>query len=127
MVFLPGSGRDDEPVPRWVATTLSATMASVGKRVVLVNQKPDGRSALSIGMDWGARITTIGLEFALPACLGFSLDRWWGTSPWLTVIGAFLGLGIGMLHVIRLGSSLAGPSGLAQGGRPDQEGRQKTR
>ena len=95
--------------------------------MVLVNQKPDGRSALSIGMDWGARITTIGLEFALPACLGFSLDRWWGTGPWLTVIGAFLGLGIGMLHVIRLGSSLAGPSGLAQGGRPDQEGRQKTR
>jgi F0F1-type ATP synthase assembly protein I len=102
-------------------------MASVGKRVVFVSQKSDGRSALSIGMDWSARITTIGLEFALPACLGFGLDRWWATSPWLTVIGAFLGLGIGMMHVIRLGSSLPGPSVGTRGGRLDQDRGQRTR
>jgi hypothetical protein len=102
-------------------------MASVGKRVALVSQKPDGRSALSIGMDWSARITTIGLEFSLPAFLGFSLDRWLKTSPWLTVIGAFLGLGIGMLHVIRLASNLPGQSGGTYGGRSGQEGGPKTR
>jgi hypothetical protein len=73
-----------------------------------VSQKPNGRSALSIGMDWGARVTTIGLEFALPACVGFGLDRWWRTAPWMTIIGAFLGLGIGMLHVIRLASEPPG-------------------
>jgi len=69
-----------------------------------VIQKPAGRSALSIGMDWGTRVTTIGLEFALPAFLGFGLDRWWGTAPWMTVLGSFLGVGMGMLHVIRLAS-----------------------
>ncbi|MBV8487963.1 MAG: AtpZ/AtpI family protein [Planctomycetaceae bacterium] len=94
---------------------------------MLVSQKSDGRSALSIGIDWSARITTIGLEFALPACLGFGLDRWWRTSPWLTVIGAFLGLGIGMLHVIRLGSSLSGPSGGIHGRRPGPDSGSKAR
>ncbi len=69
-----------------------------------MSQKPDVRSALSIGMEWGTRVTAIGLEFALPALLGFGLDRWWGTAPWMTVLGAFLGVGMGMLHVIRLAS-----------------------
>jgi len=73
-----------------------------------VSQKPDGRSALSIGMDWGTRVTAIGLEFALPAFLGFGLDRWWGTAPWMTVLGSFLGVGMGMLHVIRLASEPPG-------------------
>jgi hypothetical protein len=70
-------------------------------------QKPDHRSALSIGMDWGTRVTTIGLEFALPAFLGFFLDRYMSTAPWMTVLGAFLGLGIGMVHLVRLASELS--------------------
>lgn len=76
-----------------------------------MNQKPAGRSALSIGMDWGTRVTAIGLEFALPAFVGFGLDRWWGSAPWMTILGAFLGVGIGMLHVIRLASELPGSPG----------------
>jgi ATP synthase protein I len=75
-----------------------------------VTQKPDGRSALSIGMDWGTRVTTIGLEFALPAFLGFFLDRWWSTAPWMTILGAFLGLGIGMVQLVRLATELSGSS-----------------
>ncbi len=76
-----------------------------------MSQTPDGRSALSIGMEWGTRVTAIGLEFALPALFGFGLDRWWRTAPWMTVLGAFLGVGMGMLHVIRLASEpLVSPS-----------------
>jgi len=59
-------------------------------------------------MDWGTRVTAIGLEFALPAFLGFGLDRLWGTAPWMTILGAFLGVGMGMLHVIRLASEPPG-------------------
>jgi len=84
-------------------------MASVGKRETCVIQEPDTRSALSIGLDWGTRVTTIGLEFALPAFLGFGLDRWWGTSPWLTLLGALLGVATGMIHVLRLAFRLQGP------------------
>jgi ATP synthase protein I len=71
-----------------------------------VIQQPDSRSALSIGLDWGTRVTTIGIEFALPAVLGFGLDRWWNTIPWLTLAGAVLGLAMGMTHVFRLAFQL---------------------
>jgi ATP synthase protein I len=85
-----------------------------------VTQKPESRSALSIGLDWGARITTIGLEFALPALLGFGLDRWWKTRPLMTVVGAFVGMGVGMLHVLRLAQNLPGSA-------PDQRTTKKER
>jgi len=87
-----------------------------------VSQKPDGRSALSIGMDWGTRVTTIGLEFALPAFLGFSLDRWWSTAPWMTILGSFLGLGIGMVHLVRLASELSAAEEKRQSNRPGSSG-----
>lgn len=67
----------------------------------------DSRSSLSIGMDWSARVTTIGLEFCVPAVLGHFVDRWMGTAPWLTVIGALLGMAIGMMHVLRLPGEVA--------------------
>ena len=61
-------------------------------------------------MEWYARVTSIGMEFALPALLGFGLDRWLHTSPGFTVVGAFLGLGIGMTHVLRLPGELSRPT-----------------
>jgi ATP synthase protein I len=80
-----------------------------GNRETIVIQKPDSRSALSVGYYWCARVTTIGMEFATPALLGFALDRWWKTSPWITVIGAFLGLGLGMTQVLRLAGESSPP------------------
>jgi hypothetical protein len=81
----------------------------VGNRETIVVQKPESRSALSVGYYWCARVTTIGLEFATPALLGFGLDRWLKTSPWFTVIGAFLGLGLGMTQVLRLAGESSRP------------------
>jgi hypothetical protein len=92
-----------------------------GKRETSVSQHPDTRSALAIGWDWGTRITAIGLEFALPVLVGFGLDRWWNTIPWLTVLGAFLGLAVGMVHVFRLAGQLPGnpPAGRGRRGGRD--------
>ena len=59
-------------------------------------------SALSVGMEWASRVTTVGLEFALPPLAGAGLDRWWGTSPWATVVGAVLGFAVGMVHLLRI-------------------------
>lgn len=66
---------------------------------------PEGRSSLSVGMEWASRVSTIGLEFALPALLGHGLDRWWRTTPLMTVLGAFLGFAVGMMHLMRIARS----------------------
>lgn len=75
-------------------------------RIKVVRSR-DSRSPISIGMDWGARVTSIGLEFALPAVFGHFLDKWLGSAPWLTIGGAILGMVVGMTHILRLPAELA--------------------
>lgn len=70
-------------------------------------RESDSRSSLSTGVEWGSRVTGIGLEFVVPAALGHGLDRWLGTKPWFVVLGAILGMALGMLHVFRLPAELA--------------------
>lgn len=65
-------------------------------------QRSSSRSPLSIGMDWAARITTLGLEFAVPALGGVFLDRRWGTMPLATLIGSALGFTIGMMQLLKI-------------------------
>lgn len=72
-----------------------------------MDETRDSRSPISIGIDWGARVTSIGLEFALPAVLGHFLDKWLDSAPWLTLVGAILGMAIGMSHILRLPAQLA--------------------
>ena len=64
--------------------------------------EPEPRSVLSVGMQWASRITTVGLEFALPPLMGAGLDGWWRTSPWATVVGAVVGFAVGMMHILRI-------------------------
>jgi F0F1-type ATP synthase assembly protein I len=53
-------------------------------------------------MQWASRISTIGLEFALPPLMGVGLDRWWHTRPWFTILGSLLGFAVGMWHILRI-------------------------
>jgi ATP synthase protein I len=38
---------------------------------------------------------------------GWALDRWLGTTPWLTVVGIVLGAGAGFYQFIRLLSRIS--------------------
>ncbi|MHC5541188.1 AtpZ/AtpI family protein [Singulisphaera rosea] len=73
-------------------------------------ERPDPPSILSIAMRWASRVSTIGLEFAVPALIGAFLDRWWASPPWATVIGAFLGFVVGMVHILRIAREDSGGS-----------------
>ncbi|QDV51115.1 AtpZ/AtpI family protein [Gimesia fumaroli] len=66
--------------------------------------RPDRRSQSSLveAHRWVSRLTTVSLEMALPAFLGHWLDGKWGTSPWLTALGAVLGFAVGMTHLLRM-------------------------
>jgi ATP synthase protein I len=52
------------------------------------------------------QLSTVGLSFVFAIVLGFGggylLDRWLGTSPWLTMLGFFAGLAAGVLNVYRV-------------------------
>jgi F0F1-type ATP synthase assembly protein I len=53
-------------------------------------------------MMWVSRITGFGLEVALLAMGGNLLDRWWGSSPWMTLVGTTVGFGVGLFQLIRV-------------------------
>lgn len=72
--------------------------------------RPESRSAVSVGWAWASRITTIGLEFALPPLAGSWLDRRWGTTPLFTIIGAVMGFAVGMMHLLGIAREASGPA-----------------
>lgn len=55
-----------------------------------------------IAMQWVQQITSISMEMVLPAGLGYWVDSRWGTSPWLLITGAILGLILAMTHLMQL-------------------------
>lgn len=51
----------------------------------------DRRDSLAQGYVWATRATSIALQAVVPAGFGFFLDRWWGTAPWLLIVGTVIG------------------------------------
>jgi F0F1-type ATP synthase assembly protein I len=44
----------------------------------------------------------VGLEMVAPIGVGLGLDFWLGWLPWCTVVGAALGLTLGLFHLVHL-------------------------
>ena len=53
-----------------------------------------------VAMRWVSQITTISFEMIIPAGIGYWLDQRWGTKPWLLIVGAILGMAVGMKHLL---------------------------
>ena len=73
-----------------------------------MKNSPDDRSPLALAMGWVSRITTISLEMALPALLGYWADRWLETEPLFLVLGVIAGFSLGMWHLIKLAAAPPG-------------------
>jgi hypothetical protein len=67
-----------------------------------VTRPDETPSNLSVGLRWASRISTIGLEFAVPPVLGALLDRRWGTPPLVTLVGVVVGFAAAMVHLLRI-------------------------
>lgn len=75
-------------------------VASGMRQAVLEPSEP--RTPLGVGMMWASRVTTLGLEFALPAWGGYWLDSKLGSAPWGVLLGAILGFTVGIMHLLRI-------------------------
>ncbi|TVR97741.1 MAG: AtpZ/AtpI family protein [Rhodospirillales bacterium] len=60
---------------------------------------------------------------AVGAGIGYVLDRWLGTSPWLFVVFFFLGAAAGILNTYRTATGM----GMALGYRPAEQGNEEGR
>lgn len=56
------------------------------------------------GMYWATRVSSIGMQMAIVPGLGYLADRYFGTLPWLTLLGACVGFGLAMREVLQLAS-----------------------
>ena len=68
------------------------------------------------------QLSTVGMSFVLALVMGFGvgywLDGWWGTRPWLAFLGFFLGLAAGVLNVYRVLQAANRASGTGGSGLP---------
>jgi ATP synthase protein I len=80
--------------------------------------------ALQRGMALGLRI---GIELVVAilvaTLLGWGIDRWLGTSPWVAITMFFLGVAAGMVNVYRAVAGIQTPVGMRRPGEIATPGR----
>jgi ATP synthase protein I len=95
-------------------------------------RRPGGNPGMQQGLALGFRI---GIELVTAVVvsvgLGWAIDRWLGTRPWVMLVMFFLGIAAGMLNVYRAvtgtsravgwGNSAAGAAGPMAGKSDDDE------
>ena len=77
-------------------TRLKIAKSKIKKNILSDSEKRGSfmGSAFKLGTELVASV-------AVGTIIGFILDNWFGTKPWLTIIFFFLGAAAGMLNVIR--------------------------
>lgn len=66
----------------------------------MAERDESGRSSIAAAMTWVNQITGVALTMAVPTGLGYLLDDWWGTLPWVTCLGAVIGFAAGMQQLM---------------------------
>ena len=62
----------------------------------------DPQQSIATGWTWATRVSTVGLEFALPALAGWWLDTLWSFGPVGVIAGACLGFAVGLMHLLKI-------------------------
>jgi ATP synthase protein I len=83
--------------------------------------KPDsGNAVLQQGMAAGLRIgVELVVAIVVATGLGWAIDRWAGTSPWVTIAMFFLGVAAGMVNVYRAVTGVKAVVGYRTLGAPE--------
>ena len=83
-------------IPEDFKTRLKIAKSKIKKQLDNGNEKPSSfmGNAFKLGTELVAAVT-------VGTIIGFILDSWFDTKPWLIIIFFFLGAAAGMLNVIR--------------------------
>jgi ATP synthase protein I len=86
--------------------------------------KTGGNPGLQQGLAFGFRIG-VELVTAVVVCtaVGWAIDRWLGTRPWVMLVMFFLGVAAGMLNVYRAVTGTSGAVGFRPPNSAGDEGR----
>lgn len=71
--------------------------------------RQDSEPPMVAASRWVSEITNIALQLCLPVGAGFWADNRWGTSPWLVVVGACLGLFVATTSFMQMVKRLTPP------------------
>jgi ATP synthase protein I len=66
------------------------------------------------GEAWSLAFTLVGFVLVFTG-LGYVVDRWVGTRPWLMVAGVFVGFILGLVYLVMLSGSSGGHGGSKSG------------
>ena len=88
-------------IPEDFKTRLKIAKSKVEKQILSDKQKKGAfmGSAFKLGTELVAAV-------AVGTIIGFILDSWFDTKPWLIIIFFFLGAAAGMLNVIRAANKM---------------------
>ena len=88
-------------IPEDFKTRLKIAKSKIKKQVTSDNEKKGSfmGSAFKLGTELVAAV-------AVGTIIGFILDNWFDTKPWLIIIFFFLGAAAGILNVIRAASRM---------------------
>ncbi len=62
----------------------------------------DGRNSVARGYVVSTRVTSIGMQMAIPPAIGWWADSKFKTEPWLLCLGAVIGFTVSMYELVRL-------------------------
>ena len=88
-------------IPEDFKTRLKIAKSKIEKQINSDSEKKGAfmGSAFKLGTELVAAV-------AVGTIIGFILDSWFGTKPWLIIIFFFLGAAAGMLNVIRTANQM---------------------
>ncbi len=62
----------------------------------------DGRNAVTRGYVLASRVTSIGMQMAIPPAIGWWADGRLNSTPWLLSLGAVVGFVVSLLELLKL-------------------------
>jgi F0F1-type ATP synthase assembly protein I len=88
------------------------------------DENRDGRSAMARGYVLASRASSIGLQMAIPAAVGWWVDSQWKTTPGFLIAGVVLGFVAAMFELVKLARDSEQANSKSRGRRSDknQEG-----